>query len=90
MPDFTKFSGQGKVSTMEHANRFLLQLGEAGNQDALRVRLFSLSLSGSAFAWFTTLPSNSILYWANLEKQLQQFFFSGVTELKLTDLSSLR
>jgi hypothetical protein len=62
MPDFTKFSGQGEVSMMEHVNRFLLQLGEAGNHDALRVRLFSLSLSGSAFAWFTTLPANSILY----------------------------
>ena len=62
MPDFTKFSGQGDVSTMEHVNRFLLQLGEVANQDPLRVRLFSLSLSGSAFAWFTTLPANSILY----------------------------
>jgi len=62
MPDFTKFSGQGEVSTMEHVNRFLLQLGEAGNHDALRVLLFSLFLSKSAFAWFTTLPANSILY----------------------------
>ena len=62
MPHFTKFSGQGEVSTMEHVNRFLLQLGEAGNHDAIRVRLFSLSLSGSAFAWFTTLPANFILY----------------------------
>ena len=24
MPDFTKFSGQGEVSMMEHVNRFLL------------------------------------------------------------------
>ena len=24
MPDFTKFSGKGEVSTMEHVNRFLL------------------------------------------------------------------
>ena len=64
MPDFTKFSGKGDVSTMEHINRFLLQLGEAANQDPLRVRLFSLSLSGSAFALFTTLPANSILYLA--------------------------
>src|SRR6185436_11661285 len=75
---------------MEHVNRFLLQLGEAGNQDALRVRLFSLSLSGSAFAWFTTLPANSILYWADLERQFHQFFFFGITELKLTDLTCLR
>jgi len=90
MPDFTNFSGKGDVSTMEHINRFLLQLGEAANQDPLRVRLFSLSLSGSAFAWFTTLPANSILYWADLEKQFHQFFFSGITELNLKDLISLR
>ena len=90
MPDFTKFSGQGEVSTMEHVNRFLLQLGEAGNYDALRVHLFSLSLSGSAFPWFTTLPANSILYWADLERQFHQFFFFGITELKLTDLTGLR
>ena len=90
MPDFTKFSGQGEVSIMEHVNRFLLQLGEAGNQDALRVRLFSLSLSGSAFAWLTTLPANSILYLADMERQFHQFFYSGIIELKLTDLTGLR
>ena len=90
MPDFTKFSGQEEVSTMEHVNRFLLWLGEAGNHDALRVRLFSLSLSGSAFDWFTTLPANSILYWADLERQFHQFFYYGITELKLTDFTGLR
>ena len=75
---------------MEHVNSFLLQLGEAGNQDVLRVRLFSLSLYGSVFAWFTTLPANSILYWADLERQFHQFFYSGITKLKLTDLTGLR
>jgi hypothetical protein len=68
VPDFTKFSGQGDVSTVEHVNRFIIQCGEVSNQDALRVQLFSMSLSGSAFTWFTTLPANSILYWADLEK----------------------
>ena len=87
--DFTKYSGQGDISTLEHVNRFIMQCGEAANQDTLRVRLFSMSLSGSAFAWFTMLPANSILYWADLEKKFHQFFFSGVTELKLTDLTSL-
>ena len=90
LPDFTKFSGQGEVFTVEHINRFIMQCGEAANQDALRVQLFSMSLSGLAFAWFTTLPANSILYWADLEKQFHQFFFSGNIELKLTDLISLR
>ena len=68
VPDFTKFSGQGDVSIVEHVNRFIMQCGEVGNQDALRVRLFSMSLLGSPFAWFTTLPANSVSYWADLEK----------------------
>ena len=90
IPYLTKFSGQGDVSTVEHVNIFIMQCGEASNQDALRVQLFSMSLSGSAFTWFTTLSSNSILYWANLEKQFHHFFYSGVCEMKLTDLTSLR
>ena len=31
VPDFTKFSGQGEVSTVEHVNRFIMQCGEAAN-----------------------------------------------------------
>jgi hypothetical protein len=68
LPNFTKFSGQGEVSTVEHVNRFIMQCGEVAQNDALKVHLFSMSLSGSAFTWFTTLPANSILFWADLEK----------------------
>lgn len=68
VPWLVKFSGQDETSTMEHINRFIVQRREVANQVALRVRLFSLSLSGSAFAWFTSLPANSILYWTDLEK----------------------
>jgi hypothetical protein len=49
LPDFTKFSRQGEVSTAEHISRFIMQCGEAAQNDALKVRLFSMSLSGSAF-----------------------------------------
>ena len=68
LPDFTKFSGQGEVFTVEHVNRFIMQCGEATHNDALKVRLFSMSMSGSVFTWFTTLPADFILYWADLEK----------------------
>ena len=88
--DFTKFSRQGEVSTVEHINIFIMQCGEAAQNDALKVRLFSMSLSGSAFTWFTTLPANSIIFWADLEKQFHQFFYSGIEEMKLTDLTNLR
>jgi len=66
--DFTKFSGQDDTSTMEHVNRFIIQCGEAVNRDELRVRLFSSSLSGSAFTWFISLPPNSVITWVLMQK----------------------
>jgi len=90
VPDFTKFSGQDDTSTMEHVNRFIIQCGEATNRDELRVRLFSSSLSGLAFTWFISLPPKSVIAWADLEKQFQKYFFSGVHEKKITDLVRLK
>jgi len=90
VPDFTKFSGQDDTSTMEHVNRFIMQCGEAANRDELRVRLFSSSLSGLAFTWFISLPPNSVITWADLEKQFHKYIFSGVHEKKITDLVRLR
>ena len=90
VPDFTKFSGQDDTSTMEHVNRFIIQCGEAASRDELRVRLFSSSLSGSAFTWFISLPPNSIITWVDLEKQFHKYFFAGIHEKKLTDLVKLR
>jgi len=90
VPDFTKFSGHDDISTMEHVNRFIIQCGEPASRDELRVRLFSSSLSGSAFMWFISLPPNSIINWADLEKQFHKYFFDGVHEKKLTDLIKLR
>ena len=90
VPDFTKFSGQDDTSTMEHVNRFINQCGEAANRDELRVRLFSSSLSGSAFTWFISLPPNLVITWADLEKQFHKYFFSGVHEKKITDLVKLK
>ena len=90
VPNFTKFSRQEDTSTMEHVNRFIIQCGEAANRDELRVRLFSTSLSGSAFTWFISLPPNSVITWADLEKQFYKYFFSGVHEKKITDIVRLR
>jgi hypothetical protein len=48
------------------ANLFL-QCGEASANDALKLRMFSLSLSDTAFTWFTSLAPNSIFIYAQLE-----------------------
>jgi hypothetical protein len=57
---------------------------------AFRVRLFSLSMTGTAFAWYATLPPNSILSWGDLEQKFYDHFFSGDYELDLVDLVALQ
>ena len=64
VPEFTKFSGEDSRTTWEHTAQFLAQCHEASNTDAFKLRLFSLSLSGTAFTLFTFLPANSIHAWA--------------------------
>nr|ABA94546.1 retrotransposon protein, putative, unclassified [Oryza sativa Japonica Group] len=90
IPDFSKFSGQEGVSTYEHISRYLAQCGEASAVDALRVRMFRLSLSGSAFTWFSSLPYGSVNSWADLEKQFHSYFYNGVHEMKLSDLTAIK
>jgi hypothetical protein len=58
--DFSKFSGKGSRSTREHMGQFLAQLVELADNEVFCVRLFSLSLTGTAFAWYAALPPNSI------------------------------
>jgi hypothetical protein len=68
VPDFNKFSWQDDTSIMEHTTRFIIQCREAWNIDALRIRLFSSSVSGPAFSWFTSLlaiPLSSDLIWSS-------------------------
>ena len=50
--DFIKFSGDDNRSTWEHISQYVAQLGEASSSNSLRVHLFSLSLTRTAFFWF--------------------------------------
>ena len=68
----------------------MAQCGEALAIDALRVRLFPLSLSGLAFTWFSSLPYNSVQSWADLDKQFHSYFYSGNHEMKLSDLTAVK
>jgi hypothetical protein len=78
------------VSTYEHVSRLLAQCGEASAVEALRVTLFRLSLSRSAFTWFTSLPCGLINSWPDLEKQFHSYFYSGIHEMKLSDLTVIK
>jgi hypothetical protein len=90
IPEFAKFSGDQGKSTREHIDQFLAQLGELADTKAFCVRLFLLSLTGTAFTWYATLPPNSILSWGDLEQKFHEHFFSGDYELYLVDLVALR
>ena len=71
-------------------SQYLAQLGEAGSIEELKVRLFPLSLTGTAFSWFFALPHGSILLWLQLEQKFHDHFYSGNNELKLSHLTSVR
>jgi hypothetical protein len=90
MPDLIKFSGDDDRTTWDHISQYTTQLGEAGVYNALKVRLFSLSLTGTAFDWFSSLAPGSIIFWDMLERKFHDHFYSGSIQLKLTDLTSVR
>ena len=88
VPNFIKFSWDDNRSAWEHANQYVAQLGDSSN--ALCVRLFSLSLTGTIFSWFPVLPRNSVNSWNELEQKFHDHFYSGDNKAKLTDLTSVR
>jgi hypothetical protein len=42
------------------------------------------------FSVLSSLPSNSIRRWADLEKQFHDYFFASVSEMKLSNLMSMQ
>jgi hypothetical protein len=90
VPDFSKFSGEDGKTTLEHVGKFILQCGEASANNALKLRMFPLSLSGTAFIWFTSLAHNSIFTWAQLEQKFYEYFYFGDTELRLSHLTAIK
>ena len=68
----------------------MLQLGKVGFNDALRIHLFSLSLTRTTFSWISSLALNFIQFWDQLERKLHDHFYNGNNEAKLTDLTSVR
>jgi hypothetical protein len=88
--EFSKFSSENGRSTHEHIGQFLAHLGELADGEAFCVRLFSLSLTGTAFAWYAALPPNSINFWNDLGRKFHEQFFSEEYKLGLADLASVR
>jgi hypothetical protein len=68
---------------------FLAQLGEASAYDFMKIHNFPLSLTGIAFAWFTSLPAYSIGSWVEFEEKLYSHFYTDIHETRLSHLASV-
>jgi hypothetical protein len=80
VPNFYEFSGEGSKTAVEHIRLYLAQLGSAGREDCMRIRNFPLSLTDTAFAWFTSLPECIVGSWIELEELFYEYF--GKTNVK--------
>jgi hypothetical protein len=65
--DLAEFTGDDDMTTYEHVGQFLAHVNDMGITDVHKIRMLPLSFTGAAFNWFTSLPLNSIDYWASLE-----------------------
>jgi hypothetical protein len=90
LPEFIKFSGSEGSSSIEHVSRYLAQLGMISVSDPLRVRFFSQSLTGPAFGWYTSLGSDSIHTWKQLEEQFHIQYHSEAAEAGIANLAQVR
>lgn len=52
--------GEDSKTTWEHVSQYVAQLRKVSFSEALKVRLFFLSLTGTAFSWFSSLSPRSI------------------------------
>ncbi|RYQ85058.1 hypothetical protein Ahy_B10g104551 [Arachis hypogaea] len=55
-----KFAGEVGESTTEHVAHYLVVIGNLANNENLKIKFFSSSLTKNAFTWFSNLRLNSI------------------------------
>jgi hypothetical protein len=87
VPDFIKFTREDSKTTYEHIGLFLAQANNFGITDIHKIRLFPLSLSGTAFNWFISLAPNTMNTWEGLEQKFHEYFYNVETELRLSHLA---
>jgi hypothetical protein len=90
IPEFTEFSGDDGISTLEHIGQFTIQCVAATFNDICNMKLFPLSLLGAAFTWFISLPPNSVYTFSDIKNKFHDYFFTNETELKLSHLVSVK
>ncbi|CAL9024403.1 unnamed protein product, partial [Prunus brigantina] len=73
-------------STVEHTGRFTAQCAEIGHREALKLRLFPNTLTGTAFSWYVKLPQNSVPNWQVMEQIFHAQFYRPEPEVSMANL----
>ena len=71
-------------------SKFTIQCREVSNNENCKMKLFPSSSTGQAFAWYSSLPPNSINSWAELEDKFQTHFSHTDLRVSIVDLARLR
>lgn len=90
VPKFTKFSGKTNESIVEHVARYQSEVGDIANNENLKMKYFTSSLTKNALTWFTMLPPNSIHTWIQLEKNFHEQFYRGHSKISLKELANVK
>ncbi|GAV77281.1 hypothetical protein CFOL_v3_20752 [Cephalotus follicularis] len=90
VPEFTLFSGDDNITTLEHVARFTHQCSEVLKDDYLKLRLIPSSLTGSGFTCFIKLQPNSILNWYDTQNQFQSYFSRTDLGVSMSDLAYMK
>ncbi|KAM2687306.1 hypothetical protein EV2_010088 [Malus domestica] len=86
--DFSLFTGESSLSSLEHVARFTAQCGDV-NSDFHKLRLFNFSLTGLAFAWYINLPPNSVQSWEELVEKFHEQFYRPGMEMSVSSLARM-
>jgi hypothetical protein len=74
VPDFVKFTGDDAKTMYQHVGEFLARVNNVGITNVHKVQLLPLSLSSTAFNWFTSFAPNSINSWPCLDQKFHDYF----------------
>ncbi|XXG88111.1 hypothetical protein AAC387_Pa12g0367 [Persea americana] len=87
-PTLQTYSGNGSAG--QHVIHFKILTGVIVDQDALKIRLFTSTLKGTAFDWYSTQPEDSIQNWTMLETRFVTHFKGRGHPITMVQLYSLK
>ncbi|XP_057723718.1 uncharacterized protein LOC130939646 [Arachis stenosperma] len=85
-----KFAGEVGKSTTKHVARYLVEIENLVNDENLKIKFFSSSLTKNAFTWFSNLRPNSITTWNQLKTAFHAQFYRGEMNVAVTGLVALK